>query len=133
MEDWIEEYTPNYYNREMLFKMTRKINQQFRGNLRDCKKHPVPAAVQLRTLSLAEDSGILDRLIPDQLAETTRVSGPRIGNNPLEELDDINTILTKVVKQELNDCKKLNHFIRLRDTTMRQFARAFIRVNEPKK
>ena len=51
-----------------------------------------------------------------------------IGGTPLDDLDEINVRLTEIIKNELNGCKRFNHFIHLRDVTMRNFARAFIRV-----
>ena len=60
---------------------------------------------------------------------TTQITASaRIGGTPLDELDDINFRLTKLVKAKLRKCKRFNHFVNLRDVTMRNFARAFIRV-----
>jgi len=52
----------------------------------------------------------------------------RLEGTPLDELDDINLRLTKLVKNQLRKCKKFKHFVHLRDITLKNFARAFIRV-----
>lgn len=128
MEDWISRNAANYFNKAKLSQMVKKIRQQYRGNIEQCRKHPLPETVQQRTLLLQDDNGILDRIIPKELASQSRTMSSRIGGTPLDELDDINLRLTKLVKTQLRKCKRFNHFVHLRDVTMKNFARAFIRV-----
>jgi len=73
MDDWIGRNAPNYFNRDRLYKMVKKIRQQYSGNMAQCRRHPVPELVGHRTLQLQDDNGILDRIIPKKLASESRV------------------------------------------------------------
>ena len=56
--------------------------------------------------------GVMEKLISPELAENVRSTfGPR---NPLEELASVNKGLTKLIKKQLSECKRFQHFVRLR-------------------
>ena len=67
------------------------------------------------------------RLVPAEISSITRSKYRSDEENPLQMLDRINFILTRVIKQHLVTCKRFKHFARLRDTGMKQYIRAYIR------
>lgn len=128
MIDWAERYVPNYIKKDKLYLFARKLRQQFIGNLRSCQEHPHgEQGIKQRSNQLSDDNRILERLVPDELAHETNSKYRSHQENPLELLDKINFILTRVIKQYLVACKRYQHFARLRDTGMKQYIRAFIR------
>ncbi|CAG5085119.1 Oidioi.mRNA.OKI2018_I69.PAR.g10813.t1.cds [Oikopleura dioica] len=129
LNSWTNLYAVKYAKQENLRKMSEKLRKQMVGKMQQCREHPKPKEQKRRMESI--DVGVMEKLISPELAENVRSSfGPQ---NPLEELAGVNKSLTKLIKKQLSQCKRFKHFIRLRDTTMKQFSRAFLRLQKNQK
>jgi len=128
MTEWAEKFVPKYIKKDRLYVFATKLRQQFIGNLRSCTGHPDGGmGIKQRSNLLNDDNRILERLVPAEISSITRSKYRSDQENPLQMLDRINFILTRVIKQHLVTCKRFKHFARLRDTGMKQYIRAYIR------
>lgn len=90
--------------------MAEKLRKQMTGKIAQCREHPKPKEQKRRMDSIS--IGVMEKLISPELAENVRSTfGPR---NPLEELASVNKGLTKLIKKQLSECKRFQHFVRLR-------------------